>query len=469
MPVTPLARQLAQVRSPAVSAERVVNFYAEMNPQNARSVQALYGTPGLVTFATCGNGPLRAACIMGDYLYVASGSTIYRVASDGTATACIGAIWPTGLVTMATNGTQIAVVVSPSYGYIVTGTSCNPITDPDFPGATSVTYIDGYFIFSGPQGTGRFFISDLFDGNSFDALDFATAEGDPDPTVRVFADHRELLVFGTRTIEVWQDTGGADFPFSRVDGAFIERGCAATGSPAKADNTTYWLGDDRIVYRMNGYVPQRASNFAVEDIIRRMAVVSDAVGSTYAQDGHTFYVLKFHTEGRTFCLDISNGMWHERQSTAALVSDWRINFVIPAFDRVLGGDAWSGKLFTLDLGTYTEDGNTIRRVIETAPLAAAAGNQRVALPAWEIVFEMGVGTLSGQGVDPQVALSWSDDNGKTWSNERWRSLGPRGQNIRRAQWYRLGSARSRIVRAVITDPVKCAVVGFAPVAQELAA
>lgn len=469
MPVAALARQFAQVRSPAVSAERVVNYYAEMSPQNARTIQALYGTPGAVTFATCGSGPIRTAILMGDYLYVASGNTVYQVDSSGNAVACTGTIFPQGLATMTTNGTQTVLVVAPTYGYVITGTSVSPITDQDFPGATSVAYIDGYFVFTGPTGTGRFFISSLGDGTNYDALDFATAEGDPDPAVRCFADHRELLIFGTKTIEVWQDTGGADFPFSRVDGAFIERGCAAGGSVGKADNTTYWLGDDRIVYKMNGYVPQRVSTFAVEESIRKMTTISDALGSTYAQDGHTFYVLKFPTEGRTFCLDVSNGMWHERQSGTGLTGDWRMNFVIPAFDRVLAGDQWTGKLFTLDLDTYTEDGNAIRSVIETAPLASQDGNERVSLPGWEIVFEMGVGLLSGQGSDPQVALSWSYDNGATWSAERWKSLGPRGQRLRRADWWRLGSARSRIIRSVITDPVKRVVVGFKPAVQQLAA
>lgn len=469
MPVAPLARQLAQVRSPTVSAERLVNLYAEVSPQNARTIQALYGTPGLVTFGTYGSGPLRAAILMGDYLYVASGNTVYRVASDGTSTACTGAIFPAGLVTMATNGTQIALVVSPSYGYVITGTSCSPITDPDFPGATSVTYIDGYFVFTGPTGTGRFFISSLGDGNNYDALEFATAEGDPDPAIRAFADHRELLIFGTKTIEVWQDTGGADFPFSRVDGAFIERGCAATGSPAKADNTTYWLGDDRIIYKMNGYVPARISTYAVEEIIRKMTTVSDAIGWTYAQDGHTFYVLKFPTAGRTFAFDASNGLWHERQSGTGLLGDWRINFGVAAFDRILVGDQWSGALFSLDLDTYTEAGNVIRSVVETPPAASADSNNRVSIAGYEIVFEMGVGLLSGQGVDPQVALSWSDDDGATWSAERWRSLGARGKHQRRARWLRLGAFRSRIFRAVITDPVKRVVVGFRPSANELAA
>jgi hypothetical protein len=70
------------------------------------------------------------------------------------------------------------------------------------------------------------------------------------------------------------------------------------------------------------------------------------------------------------------------------------------------------------------------------------------------VFEQGVGLITGQGSDPQVMLQFSDDGGRTWSSERWRSLGRIGEYRTRTRWLRNGSARDRIYRYAMSDPVR---------------
>lgn len=71
----------------------------------------------------------------------------------------------------------------------------------------------------------------------------------------------------------------------------------------------------------------------------------------------------------------------------------------------------------------------------------------------QVVFEQGTGLITGQGSDPQVMLQFSDDGGKTWSHEKWRSIGKIGRYKHRSIWRRLGSFRSRIFRWVISDSV----------------
>jgi hypothetical protein len=51
------------------------------------------------------------------------------------------------------------------------------------------------------------------------------SKGAPDNLVGVVNSHRELLFPGTDTLEIWYDSGDADFPFARQGNAFIERGC----------------------------------------------------------------------------------------------------------------------------------------------------------------------------------------------------------------------------------------------------
>jgi hypothetical protein len=70
-------------------------------------------------------------------------------------------------------------------------------------------------------------------------------------------------------------------------------------------------------------------------------------------------------------------------------------------------------------------------------------------------MEVGVGTGSGQGEDPQVMLSISNDGGKTWDDGiPYETLGAEGEYERQLRWHRLGSAYQWAFKVRITDPVK---------------
>jgi hypothetical protein len=125
---------------------------------------------------------------------------------------------------MSDNGTQLFVACNgPSFIYNSLTLQFKQIDDPDFPGAVTVGYLDGYFVFNEPNSQ-RIWITSLQDGTSIDPLDFASAEGSPDGLVSILVDHREAWLFGTNSVEVWYDSGAADFPLSPVQGAFNEVG-----------------------------------------------------------------------------------------------------------------------------------------------------------------------------------------------------------------------------------------------------
>jgi hypothetical protein len=54
---------------------------------------------------------------------------------------------------------------------------------------------------------------------------------------------------------------------------------------------------------------------------------------------------------------------------------------------------------------------------------------------------------------PQVMLSRTDDKGKTWPAFSDKAIGAQGDVNTRVEWKRLGSAKQRAYRTVITDPV----------------
>src|SRR4029078_9254693 len=107
------------------------------------------------------------------------------------------------------------------------------------------TFFDQYFVFD-RKGTNQFFISGILNGLTYNGLDFASAEVQPDNVLATINQQENLLIFGQKTIETWFDSGAANFPFQRVDGATIQCGCAAAKTPVKEDNAVFFLGDDLI-------------------------------------------------------------------------------------------------------------------------------------------------------------------------------------------------------------------------------
>jgi hypothetical protein len=445
-------------RSVTVSAARTVNLYPALTP-DGKAPMVLYGTPGLTRFAETTAAPGRGLYVAAGRLFAVVGSTLYEITSAGVATARGALSTASGPVSMADNGT-VLVVVDGAYGYQFTLASNDfaQITDEDWPAASHVAFHDGYFVLN-TSGTGQFVITELY-GTGVDPLDFATAEGAPDDTVSVLVDHRELWLFGEETTEVWFNSGAADFPFARLDGAFIEQGCAAPFSPAKMDNAVYWLSRDRVghghVMRAQGYQPQIVSTRAVEHAIQGYSTISDARAYTYQQEGHSFYVLTFPTADRTWVYDVATQLWHERSYWSSGEHRHRGECYAFAFGKHLVLDHSNGRIYELDLDAYTDDGATLRALRRTQHQSAEG--RRLFWSSLQVDMEPGVGLSSGQGSDPQAMLRWSDDGGRTWSSEHWRSMGRLGQYRTRAIWRRLGQSRDRVYELAITDPVKRVIV-----------
>lgn len=454
MPPVQFAIHSYQARALPLSAQRLVNFYAEQAPNDAKSQVVVYGTPGIKSFADLvGDGPLRGAKVMAGTLYVVSGDTLYEISSDGTATSKGTINTSSGRVSMAVNladPQQLAIVDGQDGWIFDTTNGLQQITDADFKTADVVDFQDGYFVFN-RAGTSQFFISNLNDGLTIDSTDFATVEGASDELVSLVNNHRELWLFGARTTEVWFNSGDTDFPFERISGSFMERGCAAAFSVAVDDNTVFWLGDDHIVYRAHGYTPVRISTHAIEEALRGYGTVDDAFAFFYTMGGHKFYVLTFPTEKATWVFDVATQLWHERESFGK--GRWRVNAYAFAYGKHLVGDFENGRVGELDLDTFEEWGETLQSIATSPP--SYGDKERLFFRRFEVDIEAGVGLTSGQGEDPQIWLDWSQDGGRTWSQRKPpRSMGKKGEYRTRLRWLRLGQSRDRVFRLTVADPVK---------------
>ena len=358
---TPILGSSYVARSVNAADSRMVNLFPETVPEGGKEPAFLNRAPGLRFLANMGDGPIRGMWQFGGYGYAVSGEVLYKIDTLWNVTPIGTVSGSSGPVSMSDNGTQMFVACNgPSYIYNSLTLEFKQIDDPDFPGAVTVGYIDGYFVFNEPNSQ-RVWVTSLLDGTSIDPLDFASAEGSPDGLVSLLVDHREVWLFGTNSVEVWYDSGGADFPLSPVQGAFNEVGCIAAYSVAKLDNGIFWLGADArgrgIVYRANGYTAQRVSTHAVEWQVQQYADMSDAVAYTYQQDGHAFYVLIFPSANTTWVYDVATGLWHER---AAFINGsftrHRSNCQMSFNNEIVVGDHELGNIYAFDLTAYTDNG-----------------------------------------------------------------------------------------------------------------
>lgn len=455
-----------QARSLNADAQAAINCYLEMDNASPRAPVALYGTPGTVRKATLPKYPVRSGIKEGSYSWWVAGNSVYRMDSAYAVTEVGGIGTSFGEVGIASNGQQVLIVDGVG-GWIVdvSTSTITPITSAGFPsGVKRATYQDGYFIVAGKAGSQSFWINQTpYDGATWDALDFASAEGSPDNTIGCISDHRELWLFGSNSAEIWMNTGSSDFPFQRSGNTFIEHGCAAAGTICKADNTVFWLGaDDKgagTVWRAQGYTPVRISTHAIETALAGVEL-SDAFAFTYQQEGHIFYVLTLPTANQTWVYDVASQQWHERAwrnpNTGAL-SRWRANCFVYFNGEHLGGDFENGNIYALDLDINTDDGDPIlrlRRTVTTEKLQA-----RLFYSTLIVDMETGVGTATGQGANPLLMMRYSNDGGHTWSNEKTATVGKVGEYSARAKFNRLGAGRNRVWEISMTDPVKFAVFG----------
>ena len=334
--------------------------------------------------------------------------------------------------------------------------STMPANDGPFQGADVVDIVDNYFVYNRP-GTQQWGSSNILSPIS-SALAFSSKDGAPDNLVSMIVDHREVYLLGETSSEVWIDSGLFPFAFQRIPGTSTQHGIAAKFSVARLGNSFAYLsknirGDGQVMM-MQGYVPTRISNHAVENSIEG-GFIADARAWTYLIEGHEVYVVSFPTLDLTWAYDIASGMWHKWLwvDSNNVFHRHRGNCHSHFQGINLVGDHSNGQIYMLDPNNYTDNGNEIRRVRRAPHLIT--DYQRQYFSEFQIHFQPGVGLPDGSA--PQAMCRWSDDGGSTWSNEHWCSIGVQGAYKNRAIWRRLGQSRDRIFEVVVTDPINAVI------------
>jgi len=441
--------------------QECINWYTEIDPfRQDRGVIALYPTPGLVPVAQlpvqaevrglfANTGAARMMAAVGNQVF--SLDKAYSMTFAGTLNTSSGpvSIVDNGTVAMVADGVN-------RYSYSTGVGTMAVLNDGAFPGADRVDVVDTFIVYNNPL-TNQWGCTNAGSIAS-SALNVSSKDGAPDNLVTLIVNQREVYLLGEKTTEVWINTGAFPFPFQRITGTSSQHGVAAKFSIARLGESFAWISkDDRgqsVVVQMNGYRPDRISTFAVETALNSYPTLNDARAYSYQQNGHEFYVLTLPAADVTWVYDLATQLWHKRawRDSKNVLHRHRSNCGTIFNNQIIVGDWQNGKLYSMSLSNFTDDGAPIP-CIRRAPHLVGPNIERMFYHEMQLQFQPGVGLQSGQGSDPQAMLRWSDDGGSTFGNEHWRGLGKVGKYKNRARWTQMGEARDRIYEVTVTDPV----------------
>ena len=444
-------------KSYVVTRQRRLNVYFEQRQDGDKSRIVIYGTPGLVPAFNITNVPVRGLLGTQTDLFAISGSTFFHFNASLTQVGSGNMGTAYGNTTIATNNTQV-VIADGKNGYLyTTATHAFAFAPASFPTtANTVTFVAGFFVAEQP-GTQQFWVSNFNDGSTWNSLAFASASAYPDRIKAVDNLGGNLLTLSEQHTEFWQNAGLTPQPFAPIVSAVSEYGIAAIYSRAHVQDNLIFLAQTRqgtvTFVRIEGYSVQPISTPDLDYIINGFPTTSDAVAFTYGQDQHQFYQVSFPSANRSFLFDMASDIWSEVQTGPSVNPVRHIaNLGTYFLGKTYLSDYSSNLLYTLSPTQYTDNGAPIVREIVTRHINN--GFNRIRVSSLYLDMETGIGLQNAQGSAPRIMLQYSKDNGRTWSAERWVTMGSVGQYLTRVVWRRFGSSRDCTWRFRMSDPVK---------------
>lgn len=416
----------------------VVNLYAE---QTASEGVVLQSRRGLADrSADMGSGPVAALYkrdgVLSGALMGVSGGYLYRETME------IGEIVGGGPVSIAGNETGIMIAAGSSL-YAFDGSTLSEVAFPD--SASVIKVVEGASRFVAIRAnSGKFYFTPPL-GQTFDALDFATAESESDQLLDALFIDDALILFGSESGEFWPNTGDNNLPFQPLQGRTLERGIKATGCATSLGSTFAWVTDIGTV--CVGDENNIISNPGLQARINASATVS---AFNFFIDGVEFLAVRLDDETQVY--NPATGTWSE------FASNGQTNWLAACHAGGVFGSGVDGK--TLAFGTgYEELGGVLERSFR-AGLPINGGG--VAINRLSLRANPGnTDFLTGDYADPTVEMRQSGDAGKTWGLWQPASLGVQGSYRDRVEWRALGLASQPAFLAEfrVSDPVAFRVAG----------
>lgn len=444
----------------AFTIQSCVNCYPVVPSKQAIADISIFGTSGVKEVASSSNnitGSNRGGRVKNGKPYVLNGPNLYRLDRGINAAGSIfytlellGTVGGEGRAFFSDNGKQL-IVICGGKGFIVDETLDPIFREITAPGFTangtpeSVTFVDGFFLVT--TNAKKIIRSNINDGLTWNSLNFGAAETDPDELKAIVTLKNQPYAGGAKTIEMFRNIGAAGFSFQRVNGYVISKGVFAPHTFIQAADNIVFVGggenESAAIWMLPpAGEPQKISTDSIDSQLQRMGIedIKAAFAWTYAQNGG--YFIGFSFTNNCFVYDVSNGMWHDRESNVldpkgfSFNTRWRANCIMTAYNNVYVADSQSGKIGELSTFLYREFDRAIRRSIVTPPIS----NQIQTFFISRVDAVMDQGRLGNPSVSPvEVSLSWSTD-AMTWSNPIRSEVGEIGKFGENISWNPIGRA-----------------------------
>lgn len=435
-------------RSLPVGSQVTRNFYATVNDQGGEQL-SFQPFPGLKAFAT-GTGFSRGTGRLNNVLYEVMGTTLNKITSGGVVTS-IGTIEGSGRCGFDEDSTNLIITTGVGKPYTYDGTTLTQGTDVDLPNAHTVTYINRRVVYDGSNGDVVF--ADLSAPLTVNSLNVIIAEAKPDDMKAVYAYKQQMYAFGETSIQPMYNSGSGNPPYTFILNATQEIGLAAIHSIDSNNNFGYYLGSDLAIYQLSGLSSRAIGNPAIGQAIENYSDVSDAYGLCFTLDNTNFYLLSFPTGNETWLFNESAGIW----TNLAFGTDGDQHLIASyefIYDKHLVTDRRNGNVYELDFDTYTDNGDVIQHQRDTVSINGGTfGKPGADIFMNYLLLEIETGT-SLVTAESQIIMQYSNDNGKSWSTERWLPIGNQGEYQHELKWLGMGTFQKRMFRFTMSDPIK---------------
>jgi hypothetical protein len=373
--------------------------------------------------------------------YRVMGTKLVRVSALGTVTV-IGDVTAGGPVTLDYSFDRLGIA-SGGRLYYCDGGAVTQVTDPDLGTVLDATFIGGYWLTTDGE---NLVVTELTDPYAVNPLKYGSSEADPDAVVAVDQLRNEAYAFNRHTIEVFQNVGGSNFPFQRIDGAQVTRGLIGTHAYAKFLETFAFLGGGRneapAVWLLGAGSTRKLSTREIDQVLATYteAQLSGVVVETRLDNGHQHLLI--HLPDTCWVYDaaasevVGEPVWFELTTSIVGSGQYRARGLVWVHDHWHVADPVNGRIGRMVDDVSTHYGETIGWDFGTLMLY---NDGRGA-----IVHQLELVALPGRvaiGADPVIWASYSLD-GETYSQERPISVGGAGERNKRLVWRRLGHMRN---------------------------
>jgi hypothetical protein len=368
------------------------------------------------------------AYTIGQQIY--SGANLYTVVVAGTT----GTSAPTHTSSTAANGTATLL-----WAGLEATASCLLNGFPSTKIVPGTAYFDTYVFVMTEDG--KIWNSEPNDPTKWDALNYITAEAEPDKGVALAKHFNYLIAFGQWSTEFFYDAGNSVGSPLLPNSTFrIEFGCANGNSVVEMQQTVVWIAvgrnTGRTVLMLEGTRPVPISDVSIERILNQSDLTNVRAYSLKIS-GHYFYVLNLLDDNLTLVCDIKSKQW----SVWTSFVNGQETILDGVFYTSYNNEAYAldndqGVLYNISEHNYTDLVGPIQFRIRT-PLIDAQSTMRKFIGRLEVV---------GDKIGATLRIRHTDDDYQNWSQYRNVDL-----NATRSVLYQNGNFRRRAYEFFCTD------------------